>query len=182
MQLTKKIVVLTGSFRADGNTARLAGAFIKGAEAAGHEVKEFNVAKLNIKGCLDCKYCHSHEGVCIQKDDMYLIHNALREADVAVLASPIYYAGISGQLKCVIDRLFVEKGKKFDTIQKAYLLLTYASDTGETVAPCITTMHTALGYLGWNIEGVVEAAGVYGAGEVEGTSAMAQAEELGRNV
>ena len=54
-----------------------------------------------------CEYCHTKgRGSCIQQDDMQEIYLSLREADMLVIASPIYYHGISGQLKCVIDRFY----------------------------------------------------------------------------
>jgi multimeric flavodoxin WrbA len=82
-------------------------AFREEAEKAGHTVTEFNVCRMDIRGCLACEYCHTKgNGQCIQKDDMHEVYEALKEADMLVLASPIYYHGISGQLKCVIDRFY----------------------------------------------------------------------------
>ena len=66
-----------------------------------------NVCRREIKGCLACEYCHGKgRGECIQKDDMQEIYAQLRDTNMLVLASPIYYHGISGQLKCVIDRFY----------------------------------------------------------------------------
>lgn len=102
-----KITVLNGSPRPQGNTANMTAAFRKAAEGVGHTVREFNVCKMNIKGCLACEYCHGKgEGVCIQKDDMHQIYAELKDTEMLVLAAPIYYHGISGQLKCVIDRFY----------------------------------------------------------------------------
>jgi len=82
-------------------------AFCKGLEEAGHEWDVFDVCKMNIHGCLACEYCHKKgNGACAQKDDMQLIYDRLREAEMLVLASPIYYHGLSGQLKCTIDRFY----------------------------------------------------------------------------
>lgn len=102
-----KILILNGSPRPKGNTAQMAEAFRSGAESAGHEVTLLNVAHMNIKGCLACEYCHTRgNGACIQKDDMQQVYDALRDAEMLVLAAPIYYHGISGQLKCAIDRFY----------------------------------------------------------------------------
>ena len=82
-------------------------AFCKGLEEAGHEWDVFDVCKMNIHGCLACEYCHKKgNGTCAQKDDMQLIYDQLQEAEMLVLASPIYYHGLSGQLKCTIDRFY----------------------------------------------------------------------------
>ena len=102
-----KILVLNGSPRPQGSTAKMVSVFKEAAEAKGHEVVRFNVCKMNIKGCLACEYCHGKGcGECVQKDDMREIYTALKDAEMLVLAAPIYYHGISGQLKCVIDRFY----------------------------------------------------------------------------
>ena len=82
-------------------------AFIEGADIAAHHVAVIDICKKNIKGCLACEYCHTKgNGVCVQKDDMQEVYNRLAEAEMLVIASPIYYHGISGQLKCAIDRFY----------------------------------------------------------------------------
>ena len=102
-----KILVLNGSPRPRGNTAKMAAAFREAAEEAGHEVNVVDVCRKNISGCLACEYCHGKgHGQCIQKDDMQEIYRYLHDANMLILASPIYYHGISGQLKCAIDRFY----------------------------------------------------------------------------
>jgi multimeric flavodoxin WrbA len=82
-------------------------AFCEGLEAAGHEWDVYDICKMNIHGCLACEYCHTKgNGQCIQKDDMQNIYQQLQEAEMLVIASPIYYHGLSGQLKCTIDRFY----------------------------------------------------------------------------
>jgi multimeric flavodoxin WrbA len=82
-------------------------AFCEGLEAAGHEWDVYDVCKMNIHGCLACEYCHTKgDGQCVQKDDMQNIYHRLQEAEMLVIASPIYYHGLSGQLKCTIDRFY----------------------------------------------------------------------------
>lgn len=102
-----KILVLNGSPRSNGNTAGMVKTFRQAAEGHGHQVKMFNVCKMNIKGCLACEYCHGKgHGQCVQKDDMQEIYAELNDTEMLILAAPIYYHGISGQLKCVIDRFY----------------------------------------------------------------------------
>ncbi|MDE6471660.1 MAG: flavodoxin family protein [Clostridia bacterium] len=101
------ILVLNGSPRKNGNTKQMSEAFRKGAESAGHIVNVIDVCKKNIGGCLACEYCHTKgRGECIQKDDMQQVYDFMKDAEMLVVASPIYYHGISGQLKCVIDRFY----------------------------------------------------------------------------
>lgn len=102
-----KILVLNGSPRPNGNTAGMVKTFQQAAVEHGHQVKVFNVCKMNIKGCLACEYCHGKgHGQCVQKDDMQEIYAELSDTEMLVLAAPIYYHGTSGQLKCVIDRFY----------------------------------------------------------------------------
>ena len=100
------ILILNGSPRPQGDTAKMVNIFRQEAESAGHTVTAFSVCRMNIRGCLACEYCHGKgQGACIQQDDMQQIYRALQETDLLVLASPIYYHNISGQLKCAIDRI-----------------------------------------------------------------------------
>ncbi len=102
-----KILVLNGSPRPKGNTKHMIEAFRDGAVASGHQVDVVDVCKKKISGCIACEYCHTKgNGTCIQKDDMQEIYALLQEANMLVIASPIYYHGISGQLKCTIDRFY----------------------------------------------------------------------------
>lgn len=102
-----RVLVLNGSPRPKGNTAQMIAAFKEGAEAAGHAVDVVNVCSKNIHGCLACEYCHTKgEGQCVQKDDMQEVYDLLKEAELLVIASPIYYHGMSGQIKCTIDRFY----------------------------------------------------------------------------
>ena len=104
----KKIVILNGAGKKNGNTAAMIDAFRAG--AAGNEVTEFYLQTMNIHGCLDCGGCRKKEKgspePCVQKDDMNLIFAAVREADVIVFASPVYFWDITGTLKTAIDRLY----------------------------------------------------------------------------
>ena len=101
------ILVLNGSPRPKGNTRQMVDAFREGAVSAGHNVEVVDICKMKIGGCMACEYCHTKEmGVCIQKDDMQEVYKQLENTEMLVIASPIYYHGISGQLKCVIDRFY----------------------------------------------------------------------------
>lgn len=120
-----KVMILNGSPRPQGNTAQMIAAFCRGLEKAGHEWDWFDVCRMNIHGCLACESCHRDDHrECIQKDDMPKIYEKLPEADMLVLASPIYYHGFSGQLKCTIDRLYAAAyPEKPARLQKAAMFL-----------------------------------------------------------
>ena len=122
-----KILVLNGSPRANGNTAKMVAAFREGAEDAGSSVTVIEVCKKRIGGCMACEYCHTKGGgKCIQQDDMQEVYPLLEEAEMIVLASPIYYHSFSGQLQCAINRIYaLDKPKK---LRKAALILSSGSD------------------------------------------------------
>lgn len=125
-----KIVVLNGSPRPRGNTAGMISVFREEAEEKGHQVVVFDVCRMNIRGCLACEYCHGKgNGTCIQKDDMHKIYAELKDAEMLVLASPIYYHGISGQLKCAIDRFYSALYPKApETLRKVAMFLSSGDD------------------------------------------------------
>ena len=110
--MNQKIVILNGSPRRKGNTSALVKAFTEGAESAGNTVTEFFLNEMNIHGCKGCFGGHSsRECPCVQKDDMDRIYPAVKESDVVVLATPLYYWNMSGQIRTAIDRLFaLEEG------------------------------------------------------------------------
>lgn len=125
-----RILVLNGSPRPHGNTAAMVEAFRQGAEENGHAVTVVDVCQKKIAGCLACEYCHQegsgHERRCVQQDDMQAVYPLLDEAEMIVLASPIYYHGFSGQLQCAISRIYaLDKPKK---LRKAALFLSSGSD------------------------------------------------------
>ena len=152
-----KIIVLNGSPRANGNTAAMVAAFKEGALEKGHEVDVFNTAQMKINGCLACEYCHTKgEGKCIQQDDMQKIYPVLAEAEMIVLASPVYYHTFSGQLLCAINRIYaLDKPKN---LRKAAMLLSSGSD-GVYGGAQYTYDNSFLDYLKLEDMGVVRAYG-----------------------
>lgn len=155
-----KILVLNGSPRPGGNTKQMVNAFAEGAASAGHTVDVVDVCKKKIGGCLACEYCHTKGGgQCIQKDDMAEVYALLNEAELLVLASPIYYHGLSGQLKCVIDRFYsaAYPGKP-PHLKKAAMLLS-SGDDGMYDGALFSFRGDFLDYLGLEDLGVFTAHG-----------------------
>ena len=98
-----KILVLEGSPNKKGSSNMLADSFIKGAREGGHEVEVFDVAHSNIHPCTGCIHC-GYEGPCIQHDDVEKVKRLLLSSDMVVFVTPLYYYGMSLQLKMLIDR------------------------------------------------------------------------------
>lgn len=179
----KKIIVLNGSPRKNGNTSALVKAFRDGAESAGHTVTEFWLGGMKINGCRGC--CaggKNPESPCVQKDDMEQIYPAYKEADVVVLASPLYYWTISGQLKCAFDRLFAvaECDPNYTNPRKESALLMAAEGNGfeETVY----WYDRLMGHIGWKDCGKVLCGGVMAVGDIEGKPELEEARKLGASI
>ena len=181
--MAKKILILNGSPRMKGNTAGLIEAFTRGAESAGNTVTRCDLQKMDIHPCLGCYGGGKNpDSPCVQKDDMDKIYPLYKEADVIVLASPLYYWTISGQLKCAFDRLFAVAECDPD----------YRNPLMETVLLMAAEGHgfeeTEYWYdrleknLGWKSLGKVLAGGVTGIGDIEGKPELRMAEELGASI
>lgn len=177
----KKIIVLTGSPRKNGNTEILADSFIKGAREARNQVEKVCLAGKKINGCLGCDYCMRNDGTCVQKDDMQEIYQKLYAADMVVLASPLYYFGLSAQLKAVIDRFYAAIAKPFPIKSTALLIAQGAQGTGDT-APAIDQYRIIARELGWEDLGTVIARDVMQKGDIAGNPALDEAEKLGLHI
>lgn len=101
-----KIVTLLGSPRSKGNSATIAGRFLGAAAALGAETCVFELNRLNYRGCQGCYACKKKLDRCVLEDDLTAVLAKIVEAETVVLATPVYYGDLSGQLKCFIDRTF----------------------------------------------------------------------------
>lgn len=98
-----KTIAFLGSPRKDGNTELLLNEVLKGAETCGSSVKTFNLNLMKISPCQDCGGCEK-TGECVLDDDMNDIYREIRIADRIILASPIFFFGLSAQSKTLVDR------------------------------------------------------------------------------
>jgi len=177
----KKIVIFNGSPRPNGNTSALIRAFSLGAEEAGNTVTTFLLDSMNIKGCKGCfGGGKSPDTLCMQKDDMEKIYPVYKEADIVVLASPLYYYTVSGQLKTAIDRLFavVEADPDFRNPPKDCILLMPAEEQ-DAFGEALHYYNGLLKHIGWNNIGTVLAGGVNKVGDIEGKPVLDEARRLG---
>ncbi|MBR0384126.1 MAG: flavodoxin family protein [Eubacteriaceae bacterium] len=178
-----KICVITGSARGKGTSSRLADAFIKGAEAAGHDVFRFDAPFHRVHPCIACNTCRKGEAKgCMFGDDMRtVLVPKLIEADAVVFASPIYFAGLSAQLKAVIDRFYgyVDdiKGNK-----KTALLLSFGDETLGSAEGAIMTYRHMADYLGWENRGVLTAIGCYTPDDLLASDFLYRAVQMGATI
>ncbi|WP_295640926.1 flavodoxin family protein [uncultured Mailhella sp.] len=184
--MSKNILILNGSPRMKGNTAMLCDAFAEGAKSAGHTVTRFDLQKMNIHGCLGCvKGGKAPAAPCVQKDDMLQIYPAYKEADIVVLASPMYYWGFSGQLKTAFDRLFAvaECNPGYANPKKdCALIMAAEGNSADNWKPALDYYQALLGFLEWKDLGHVLAGGVFDAGAVAGTPVIDEAFRFGASL
>ena len=177
----KKVLILSGSPRVGGNSDLICDEFMRGALENGNAVKKLNVAQKKVNFCRGCYYCNDHDGECVFKDDMAEILQDIIDADVLVLASPVYFYSIDAQLKAVIDRTVARwlevKNKEF------YYIATCAD---EELASTKTTIDCFRGYAecveGAKEMGVLCGTGVYEKGEIVGKPILKKAYEMGKGV
>ncbi|TAN43389.1 MAG: flavodoxin family protein [Nitrospirae bacterium] len=98
-----KIIAFQGSPRKDGNTELLLNEIIRGAGEHGSPVRTYKLNLMKIRPCQDCGGC-DQTGVCILEDDMGPVYDDIRTADRIILASPIFFFGLSAQAKALVDR------------------------------------------------------------------------------
>jgi multimeric flavodoxin WrbA len=101
-----KIVSLLGSPRSTGNSTTIANHFLKTARELGAETRSFELNRLNYRGCQGCYACKTTLETCVLKDDLAEVLAAVSEADLVVMATPIYFGEITSQLKAFMDRTF----------------------------------------------------------------------------
>ena len=131
-----KIIVLVGSVRKDGNTELLARSFSDGA-GKNHEVELISVADYHIHPCTGCNHCYtSVNNCCVQKDDMDRIYEKFMQAETVIIASPVYFYGISAQLKTLIDRLHTPMRNRFP-VRKLGLILVGAATIPDLFDPIL---------------------------------------------
>ena len=178
--MSKKILVLSTSPRKGGNSDALADEFIRGAREAGHEVEKISLFEQTIQFCKGCLSCLKTQR-CIIHDDADTIVQRMRTADVLVFATPIYYYGMCGQMKTLLDRANPLYSAQYQ-FREIYLLAAAAEEEEHTVDGAVT------GLQGWidcfektRLAGTVFAGGVTGVGEIQGHRALREAYEMGKN-
>lgn len=177
----KNVLIIAASPRKNGNSAILCERFAQGAAASGHKVETIFLAEKNIGYCRGCGVCNSTHK-CVQQDDMAEILAKLIAADVIVLATPVYFYTMDGQMKTFIDRTVPRYTEIVD--KDFYFIMTAADTEKENLA---RTMEAFRGFTADCLEGAKEAGMIYGvgawqAGEIKATPSYNEAYEMGKTV
>jgi len=178
----KRVLIISASPRANGNSDILAQRFAQGAIDAGNIVDIVNLREKRIAYCTGCNYCQKHQGDCCLKDDVDGIIDQMIASDVLVFATPTYFYSMAGQLKVLIDRT---TGKYAEIKNKEVYYLISAQDTNEKLLSKVVvalegfTMDCLEGTLE---KGVLFASGVAEKGEVNKTDYPQKAYAMGQSV
>lgn len=179
--MSKKVYIVSSTPRKNGNSQILAEEFARGAIETGHCVTKIDIRDLNLKFCIGCMYCQSHDK-CVLDDDMNKLYTDIQSSDVLVFATPIYYYEMSGQLKTFLDRLNPLYPRE-NTFKDVYLLATAADAEDSAMDGAIK------GVQGWidcfdgvRLAGVIRGTGAEGVGAIKETSAPQQAYQMGKNI
>lgn len=173
------ILVVTGSPRKDGNTEIMVDVFAESAKAAGHQVTVRKLSNLKVSPCNACHYCFTHDGVCVQRDDMNGILDDLNQADLLVLASPIYWFDVSAQTKCFIDRMYAFAKKGFH-IKSIAMLLDSGADN--VYAAAEAQLMAISSYLKWEIKGIIKIPGMAEKGSMRGSPELLKVRDFARSL
>jgi multimeric flavodoxin WrbA len=187
-----KVVCLLGSPRPKGNSAFLADRFCRTAEAMGAEIQTFALNKLKYRGCQACMTCKTKLDRCVLKDDLTEVLDAIRGADVLVMASPVYYGEVSSQLKAFIDRTFSYLVPDYATNpqpsrlppgKKLVMILAQGYPGEDRFADVFPRYDSFFKWYGFEGSHLIRACGVLGLGEVEGRGeVLRQTEEIAQKI
>lgn len=179
----KKIVVITGSPRKNGNSFAMTDAFIKAAEKKGHVVTRFDAAMKNVGGCHACETCYKSGKACSFDDDYNELAPIILEADAVVVTMPVYWYSIPAQIKGVIDKLFslVVGGK--DIAGKECALIACCEENDMSVMDGVRVpIERSAALMKWKMVGEVLIPGVLNVGDIDKTDGCKQAAELAEKI
>jgi multimeric flavodoxin WrbA len=186
------IVCLLGSPRAKGNSATLARCFGDAAAARGAQVRFFNLNRLTYRGCQACMVCKTKLEHCVLEDDLTPVLEAVREADVVVMASPIYYSDLSAQLKGFVDRSYSYLVPDYITNpvrsrlapgKKLVMILTQGNPDEQLFADVFPRYQALLRWEGFEDAYLIRGVGLQGEEDIlEQQAVIRRAEELGREL
>ena len=177
--MSKKVLALSASPRKGGNSDLLCDEFVKGALEAGFQAEKINVNDKKIGYCTGCGACFNRGKSCSQKDDMSEILEKMIAADVIVMATPVYFYTMNGQMKTLIDRTcsrYTEINEK-----DFYFIVTAADGNKQKMERTLEEFRGFTSCLENPKEkGVIFGTGVWHKGEILGSQAMIQAYQMGK--
>lgn len=176
------IVIITGSPHKHGTSSRLTDEFIRGAKENGHQIYRFDTAFECVHPCLGCETCQMGEKPCVFQDSMVELYRELKKADMVVFSSPIYYHGLSAQIKMAIDRFQGINRELQARPRKSVLIMTAGSNEEKVAEGAILSHNRTISYFGWEDAGMLLALNSYTVSDLEKTDYLQKAYEMGKAV
>ena len=177
--MSKKVLVLSASPRRGGNSDLLCDEFIKGAQEAGLQAEKVFLKDKKINYCTGCGTCFKTKD-CSQKDDMCEILEKMVKADVIVMATPVYFYTMNGQMKTLIDRTCPRYSEIRD--KEFYFIVTANDSSHQKMERTLEEFRGFTSCLdGPEEKGVIYGTGAWNIGDIKGTPAMSQAFQMGKN-
>lgn len=178
--MKKKILVISASPRKGGNSDLLCDQFVSGATEAGHQIEKLSLCDSKINFCTACDACQRNGGRCVHKDDMAEILDRMISADVIVMATPVYFYTMNGQMKTLIDRTYARYTEISN--KELYIIMT-AAVSGKNLLE--RTLEGFRGFIsclsGAREKGVIYGTGAWNAGDIRKSPAMGDAYEMGKH-
>lgn len=173
-------MIIASSPRKNGNSDLLAEQFAKGAQEAGNKVETVWLRELKLNYCLGCYTCQ-RKGACVFKDGMETLLQKMTDADVIVLATPVYFYSVSGQMKVFFDRTLPVYGKM--TNKQLYFMVTAQDDHKAQLDRAFDAMQGwADCFDGMEVKGKVYGGNTFEKGDVKDRPAFEEAYQLGKSV
>ncbi len=176
-----KIAVIEGSPNKHGSSNMLAEEFIRGAKEAGHNIEVIDTAHANIHPCTGCVKC-GYEGPCSQKDDVENIRKIILDSDMMVFVTPLYYYGMSAQLKTMIDRFCAFNSSIQRKHMKSALIAVAWNADDWTFESLLSNYRTLVRYLNLTDMGTVLGKGCGTPSMTERSKYLQMAYELGKKL
>jgi Multimeric flavodoxin WrbA len=179
--MKKKVLILSASPRKGGNSDTLCNQLMEGAQQAGHQVEKIFLKEKKINYCTGCGACYNRGNGCSQKDDMENMLNKMIDADIIVMATPVYFYTMNGQMKTFIDRTcsrYTEINNK-----EFYFIVTAADDDKALMTRTIEEFRGFLYCLeGATEKGIIYGTGAWQIGDIKNKPVMEEAYKIGVNI
>jgi multimeric flavodoxin WrbA len=166
-----KIVAVLGSPRPQGNSAALVRRFLAAAREQGAEVQEFSLNQMAFQGCQGCRACKTESEACVLEDELAPVLAAIKDGDLLLLASPVYFGDIIGQLKCFFDRTYSFLNPDFSSRvppgKKAVVVLVQANPEAANFDDVFPRYERWLKMFGFDPVHLLRAVGVRDPGDID---------------
>jgi len=184
--MPKKITILLGSPRRNGNSDTLAASFSKGAAESGYKTVSIRINGLKIGGCIDCRRCWPNRAHCFLNDDMKDVYAEIDKSEVITFVTPLYFYSWSSQIKPVWDRMlpyFHPKSKVDLKGRRTVIIATAGDDDPSCFDGLKKSFELACAYAKWEIAGVLLAPGLHEAGAAQSSEEwLKRAFDMGKNL